>query len=67
MIRNQSREILGEPTFEDVEHITLCIVLSQPSINTDEASLFEAMVRWSIKECERRGMDKADIGNIIYF
>ena len=26
-------------------------------INADEASLFEGMVRWGIKECERRGMD----------
>ncbi len=44
MIRIQTKEILGEPTFEDVEHSTLCIVLSQPAINADEASLFEAMV-----------------------
>ena len=27
MIRNQSKEILVESTFEDVEHSTLCIVL----------------------------------------
>ena len=55
MITNQSGEILTEPTFEDIEHSTLCVVLGQPSINTDEISLFEAMVRWGIKECERRG------------
>ena len=48
---------LGETTFEDIEHTTLCVVLSQPVINADEASLFEAMVRWSLKECERRTMD----------
>ena len=57
MIRNQSGEILCETTFEDIEHTTLCVVLSQPVINTDEASLFEAMVRWSTKECERRTME----------
>lgn len=57
MILNQSREILTEGTFEDVEHSTLCIILSQPMINTDESSLFEAMLRWSIKECERRSPD----------
>ena len=59
MIRNQSGEILCETTFEDIEHTTLCIVLGQPVINADEASLFEAMVRWSIKECERRTMEIA--------
>lgn len=47
LIRNQSREILSEPTFEDIEHSTLCIVLGQPVINADELSLFEAMVRIS--------------------
>ena len=26
-------------------------------INADEFSLFEGMVRWGIKECERQGMD----------
>ena len=26
-------------------------------INADESSLFDGMVRWGIKECERRGMD----------
>jgi len=57
MIRNQSKDILTENTFEDVEHATLCVVLNQPMINADEASLFEGMVRWGIKECERRGMD----------
>ena len=58
MMTNQSGEILTEPTFEDIEHTTLCVVLSQPVINTDELSLFEAMVRWGIKECERRGIDQ---------
>jgi len=57
MIRNQSEEILTEPTFEEIEHTTLCVVLGQPTINTDELSLFEAMVRWGIKECERRGLE----------
>jgi len=57
MIRNQSKDILTENTFEDVEHATLCVVLNQPMINADESSLFDGMVRWGIKECERRGMD----------
>ena len=90
MIRNQSEEILTEPTFEgmylcpsdwkafqscfhlllffihflfiflfifysffyffflEIEHTTLCVVLGQPTINTDELSLFEAMVSFSL-------------------
>ena len=40
-----------------MEHSTLCVVLSQDSINSDEISLFEAMLRWSEKECERRGLE----------
>jgi hypothetical protein len=37
--------VISEPTFDDVEHSTLCVVLSQDSINSDEISLFEAMLR----------------------
>ena len=59
LIRNESNEILTEPTFEEIEHSTLCVVLGQPAINADELSLFEAMRRWGIKECERRGMDSS--------
>ena len=33
------------------------LFFSQPVINADEPSLFQAMVRWGVKECERRGMD----------
>ena len=56
-MRTQTREILSETTFEDVEHSTLVVILSQDSINADESSLFDAMVRWAGKECERRGLD----------
>ena len=41
----------------EIDHTTLCMVLGEPVINADELSLFEAMVRWGIKECERRGID----------
>ena len=57
IIRTQTKDVLSEPTFEEVEHSTLCIVLSQGFINTDEISLFDAMLRWSAKECERRGLE----------
>ena len=33
--------------FLEIEHTTLCVVLGQPTINTDELSLFEAMVSFS--------------------
>merc|ERR1712226_807989 len=57
IIRTQTREILSETTFDDVDHSTLCVILSQDEINIDEATLFDAMVRWSVKECERRGLE----------
>ena len=56
LIRTQTKDILSETTFDDVDHSTLVVILSQDEINIDEASLFDAMVRWSVKECERRGM-----------
>ena len=48
---------MSETTFDDVDHSTLCVILSQDEINIDEATLFDAMVRWSVKECERRGLE----------
>lgn len=33
------------------------MILSQDSINVDEATLFEAMVKWAGKECERQGVE----------
>ena len=48
---------MSETTFDDVEHSTLVVILSQDEINVDEATLFDSMVRWSVKECERRGLE----------
>jgi hypothetical protein len=45
IICTQTQEILSEPTFEDIDHSTLCAVLSQESISADESLLFEAAVR----------------------
>ena len=33
------------------------IDFSQDTINADESTLFEAMLRWAVKECERRGLE----------
>ena len=57
IIRTQTRDILSENTFEDVDHTTLIVILSQDEINADESSLFDAMIRWAEKECERRGLE----------
>ena len=57
IIRTQTRDILSETTFDDVDHSTLVVILSQDEINVDEATLFDSMVKWSVKECERRGLE----------
>ena len=57
IIRTQTREILSESTFEEVDYTTLVVILSQDEINADESTLFDAMVRWAGKECERRALD----------
>jgi len=57
MICTQTREILSESTFEEIDISTLSSILAQESISADEALLFEAAARWSLRECERRGLE----------
>ena len=44
-MRCQTREVLSEPTFEDIEHLTLITILSQTTTSAHESLLFEAMTR----------------------
>lgn len=57
MISNQTKEVLAEPSFEDVEIATVQAVLDQDELNIDsELELFDALKRWAVKECGRKGM-----------
>lgn len=60
MIQCQTREVVTDDTFQDIEHATLCTVLKQDSISAPESLLFDRMISWADKECERRGIVKAD-------
>ncbi|XP_040581914.1 BTB/POZ domain-containing protein 2 [Lepeophtheirus salmonis] len=64
IIINQTKEVLCEETFEDIEHSTLCLILSQSTICASEIELFNAMIRWSIKEVERRCPEGDNIVNM---
>eukprot|EP00095_Tigriopus_kingsejongensis_P000900 maker-scaffold186_size273091-snap-gene-0.16 protein:Tk00900 transcript:maker-scaffold186_size273091-snap-gene-0.16-mRNA-1 annotation:"btb poz domain-containing protein 6-a" len=57
LIRTHTIEVLDDPTFEEVEHSTLCLVLSQDVSTASETQLFKAMFRWAGKECLRKGLD----------
>lgn len=46
IMRCQTREVLSEPTFEDIEHLTLCTILNQTTTSAHESLLFEAMTRF---------------------
>lgn len=57
IITYETIEVLTESTWEDVEHSTVVAVLARESLSAPETLLFEAVVRWSIRECERRGVE----------
>ncbi|XP_023320442.1 BTB/POZ domain-containing protein 6 isoform X2 [Eurytemora carolleeae] len=57
IITNQTIEIINEPSWEDVEQSTLQIFLSRDTLSAPEVLLFDAIDRWSTKECERRGVE----------
>jgi len=48
-------EVMSEPTWEDVEHGTLKIMLDNDFSSAPEILLFDGVNRWAGRECERRG------------
>jgi len=57
IISSETVEVLSESTWEEVEHSTLVTVLSKDSLSAPESLLFEALLRWAVRECERRGVE----------
>ena len=49
--------IIAEFSFVHHFHEIFSLTFSQDTINADESTLFEAMLRWAVKECERRGLE----------
>ena len=57
VITHQTLDVIGEATWEDIEHATLAVVLRKDSLSAPESVMFEAMDRWAARECERRGVE----------
>jgi len=57
IITHQTLDVLGEATWEDIEHGTLDIVLRNDCLAAPESHLFDAMDRWAVRESERQGME----------
>jgi len=57
IITHQTLDVIGEPTWEDIEQTTLSVVLKKDSLAAPESVMFEAMDRWATRECDRRGLE----------
>jgi hypothetical protein len=57
IITHQTMDVIGEPTWEDIEQGTLGAVLRRDSLAAPESVMFEAMDRWAARECDRRGVE----------
>jgi len=55
LMTQQTVEVMSEPTWEDVEHGTLKIMLDNDFSSAPEILLFDGVNRWAGRECERRG------------
>lgn len=56
VIINKTKEVLAESSFEEVELATVQTVLDQDELNIDsELELFDALQKWAIRECARKG------------
>ncbi|KAK3921128.1 BTB/POZ domain-containing protein 6-B [Frankliniella fusca] len=61
VISNKTKEVLAEPSFEEVEIATVQAVLDQEELNIDsELELFDALQRWAVRECARKGLSSSD-------
>ncbi|KAI1704480.1 PHR domain-containing protein [Ditylenchus destructor] len=56
IIDRDTTEALMAEGFTDVDHDTLCNVLKRDSLRINELPLFQALLRWSIEACKRKGM-----------
>ncbi|KAI1713347.1 PHR domain-containing protein [Ditylenchus destructor] len=56
IIDRDTTEALMAEGFTDVDHDTLCNVLKRDSLRINELPLFQALLRWSIEACKRKGL-----------
>ncbi|XP_026285794.1 BTB/POZ domain-containing protein 6-B isoform X2 [Frankliniella occidentalis] len=61
VISSKTKEVLAESSFEEVELATIQAVLDQEELTIDsELELFDALQRWAIRECARKGLPPSD-------
>ncbi|RWS28976.1 hypothetical protein B4U80_10070 [Leptotrombidium deliense] len=52
-----TEKIINSSTFVDIDYNTLITILKQDELMIYEVDLYKAVILWSCKECERRGID----------
>ncbi|KAF0298472.1 BTB/POZ domain-containing protein 2 [Amphibalanus amphitrite] len=58
IITQQTAKVIATSAIEDVEHASLIAILEQDYLNiTSELDIFNVLVRWSRKECQRRPLE----------
>ena len=56
VISSKTKEVLAEQSFEEVELATVQAILDRSELNIDsELELFDALQRWAVRECARKG------------
>lgn len=57
IILNETEAVLTDPSFEDIDLATLLLILEKETLNiSSERDLFNAVLRWAKKECNRKGL-----------
>ena len=57
LIECQTTECLSTSDFEDIIESTLVLLVKNDGLVIKDVNLFAAVMRWAVKECERREMD----------
>jgi hypothetical protein len=57
IIRCRTREALESATFDEITESTLLILVKDDELSVTEIELFDAIIRWGLKECERKEVE----------
>lgn len=61
IISNETELVLQEPSFEEIELPTLSTILDLDELSVEsELELFNAVQRWAMRECNRKGLSADD-------
>ena len=72
MVDNETRMFLCSGAFNDITFVTVSELLSRETLISSEIELFQAVFRWSGKQCLKSGIEatgengRAPLGNAIY-